>query len=44
MSYLLDTHIILWFDRMLIATAVAENMTLLTADKNIHQYDAPYIH
>ena len=31
------------FDRMLIATAVAENMTLLTADRNIHQYDVPYI-
>ena len=31
------------FDRMLIATAVVENMTLLTADRNIHQYGVPYI-
>jgi PIN domain nuclease of toxin-antitoxin system len=27
------------FDRLLIATAIAENMTILSADENIHQYD-----
>jgi PIN domain nuclease of toxin-antitoxin system len=27
------------FDRLLIATAVEEGMTLLSADENIHQYD-----
>jgi PIN domain nuclease of toxin-antitoxin system len=27
------------FDRMLIATAKAENMSILTADENIHKYD-----
>jgi PIN domain nuclease of toxin-antitoxin system len=26
------------FDRMLIATAISEEMTLLTADENIHKY------
>ena len=29
------------FDRLLIAQAVLEDMTLLTADSNIHQYPAP---
>ncbi len=27
------------FDRLLIATAMTEDMTLLTADENIHRYD-----
>ena len=27
------------FDRLLIATAISEDMTLITADKNMHQYD-----
>ncbi len=27
------------FDRLLIATAIAENMTFLTADEHIHKYD-----
>jgi PIN domain nuclease of toxin-antitoxin system len=27
------------FDRLLIATAVEEGVTLLSADENIHQYD-----
>ncbi|MCL1823695.1 MAG: type II toxin-antitoxin system VapC family toxin [Oscillospiraceae bacterium] len=31
------------FDRLLIATAIVENMTILTADENIHQYNIPYI-
>ena len=31
------------FDRLLIATALAENMTLVTVDKNIAQYDVPLI-
>ena len=28
------------FDRLLVATAKAEAMTILTADENIHQYEA----
>ena len=31
------------FDRLLVATAKAEGMTLLTADENIHQYDVPFV-
>ncbi|MCL2070544.1 MAG: type II toxin-antitoxin system VapC family toxin [Treponema sp.] len=31
------------FDRLLIATALAEDMTLITADKNIVQYNVPHI-
>ena len=31
------------FDRLLIATALIENMTLITADKNIAQYDVRYL-
>ena len=31
------------FDRLLIATALAENMTVLTADENIKQYDVPSV-
>ena len=31
------------FDRLLIATAIAENMTLITRDMNISQYDVPHI-
>ena len=27
------------FDRMIIATAIVENMTLITIDDNIHKYD-----
>ena len=30
------------FDRLLIATAQTEGMTLLTADENIHKYDVPF--
>ena len=30
------------FDRLLIATARADGMTLLTADENIHQYDVSF--
>jgi len=30
------------FDRLLVATAKAENMTILTADENIHKYDVLY--
>jgi PIN domain nuclease of toxin-antitoxin system len=29
------------FDRLLIATAITENMTILTADENIPKYDVP---
>ena len=29
------------FDRLLIATALAENMTLITVDENIARYDVP---
>ncbi|MCL2638625.1 MAG: type II toxin-antitoxin system VapC family toxin [Oscillospiraceae bacterium] len=31
------------FDRLLVATAKAENMTILTADENIHKYDVSFI-
>ena len=31
------------FDRLLIATALAENMTLITVDENIAQYKVPQI-
>jgi PIN domain nuclease of toxin-antitoxin system len=31
------------FDRLLIATAKAEGMTILTADENIHKYEVPWI-
>ena len=31
------------FDRMLIATAIAENMTLVTADENIHKYNVSWV-
>ena len=31
------------FDRMLIAAAKVENMTILTADENIQRYDVPWI-
>jgi PIN domain nuclease of toxin-antitoxin system len=31
------------FDRLLVATAKAENMTILTADENIHKYDVSYV-
>jgi len=31
------------FDRLLIATALAEQMTLITVDKNIAKYDVPHI-
>ena len=30
------------FDRLLIATAKAENMILVTADENIHKYDVSW--
>ena len=31
------------FDRLLVAAAKAEGMTLLTADENIHRYDVPSV-
>jgi PIN domain nuclease of toxin-antitoxin system len=31
------------FDRLLVATAIAENMTLITVDENIHKYAIPYL-
>jgi PIN domain nuclease of toxin-antitoxin system len=31
------------FDRLLIATAISEQMTLISADKNIAQYDVPLV-
>ena len=31
------------FDRMLVATAMADNMTILTADSNIHKYNVPFV-
>jgi PIN domain nuclease of toxin-antitoxin system len=31
------------FDHLLIATAIAENMTLITADQNMQKYNVPYV-
>jgi len=31
------------FDRLLVATAITENITLITADENIHKYDAAFL-
>ena len=31
------------FDRILISTAIAEHMTIITADENIQKYDVPWI-
>jgi len=31
------------FDRLLVATAKAEDMVIVTADENIHKYDVRYI-
>jgi len=31
------------FDRLLIATAKVEQMTLVTADENIHKYEIPWV-
>jgi len=31
------------FDRLLIATALAENLTIITTDESIHKYDVPWI-
>ena len=43
MRLLLDTHTLLWlrdpFDRLLIAAAQCEGMTIVTKDENIAKYD-----
>ena len=31
------------FDRLIIATAIAEKMTIITVDENIHKYNIPII-
>ena len=31
------------FDRLLVATAITEGLTLLTADRNIHEYDVAWV-
>ena len=31
------------FDRLLIATALVEGLTIITADENIHQYNVPWV-
>ena len=31
------------FDRLLISTALAEDLTILTADENIQKYDVPWL-
>jgi PIN domain nuclease of toxin-antitoxin system len=31
------------FDRLLVATAIAEQMTFISADKNVAQYNVPLI-
>jgi len=43
LSTLPDHHHTDLFDRLLIATAIVENMTLLTADENITKYGVRYV-
>ena len=31
------------FDRLIISTALAEKMTLITIDENIQKYDVPWV-
>jgi len=31
------------FDRLLVALAIADDMTILTADENIRKYDVPSV-
>ena len=31
------------FDRLLISTALAENLTIITADENVRRYDVPWL-
>ena len=31
------------FDGMLVATAIVDGFTIITADENIHKYDAPWV-
>ena len=31
------------FDRMIISSAIAEGMTVITIDENIHKYDVPWV-
>ena len=31
------------FDRLLVATAITEELTLVTADRNIHEYDVAWV-
>jgi len=31
------------FDRMIVSSALAENLTIITADENIHKYDVPWM-
>ena len=31
------------FDRLLVAIAKAEDLTVITADENIHKYDVPFV-
>ena len=31
------------FDRLIIASSIAEEMTLVTADENIQKYDVPWV-
>jgi len=31
------------FDRLIISTAISENLTIITADENIQKYDTPWL-
>ena len=31
------------FDRLLVATALVENLTIITADENVRKYDVPWV-
>ena len=46
MRLLLDTHVLLWwlddpFDRLLVAQATVEGLTIVTRDSNILRYPVP---
>ena len=48
MNYLLDTHALESihkdpFDRLIIATAVAKKLTIVTVDENIQKYDVSWV-
>jgi PIN domain nuclease of toxin-antitoxin system len=43
MNLLIDTHVFLWSDSLLIAQSIAENLTCVSADSVFKQYNIPII-